>query len=368
MSEPVQNAAQPAVLQIAPACCCQTQKKGGFAKFMKVVLVVSLLLNVYLLIGFVGTIILSNAPEKALTGAGPLNYTDHDRIVVLEVKGGIDEAQAAYFSRSLDHLDQYPPAALVVHIDSPGGGVSSADEMHHALAQFRSRHKDVKVIASFGGVAASGGYYIAMPCDSIVCEKTGITGSIGVIAQIPALGGLAKKFGVEMNTVIADGSPHKADANDLFVSWYDDKGDITPAGKAAREVLGTLLNSAYARFYEVVKEGRLGKAGATEEEIKAFANGKVYTADEALKLKVVDAVGYLEDAVERARKAAGLKEDAPVAIMRHEKGGLASRLLGSSTQAEPGVDLTNLQPGQVRDLITGMGGVKLEYKMELPVR
>src|SRR6185436_3886350 len=103
-----------------------------------------------------------------------------------------------------------------------------------------------------------------------------------------------------------------------------------PAGKAAKGVLGTLLNSAYGRFYDVVKAGRLGKGGATEEEIKAFANGKIYTADEAVKLKVVDAVGYLDDAIIRARTAAKLPSDAPVSVIRHERGGLAARILGSA--------------------------------------
>lgn len=360
---------QPAVIQVAPACCCQTNKPGTLGKIVKRLLigvaVLSILVNLYLFA--IIAVVVGGGPEKSLASGLPVNYRNPRRVAVVEIKGTIDDAQAAYLSKALGHLDENPADAVVLRIDSPGGGVSAADQMHHAIEKFRADHKDIKVIASFGGVAASGGYYIAMPCDSIVCEKTGITGSIGVIAQVPALGGLAKKFGVEMNTVIADGSPHKADANDLFVSWYNDKGDLTPAGKAAKGVLGTLLNSAYTRFYDVVKVGRL-KAGATEEEIKAFANGKVYTADEALKLKVVDAVGYLDDAIERARAAAKLPSDAPVSLIRHEKGGLAARILGSAPHAEGGVDLTNIQPGQMRDLVEGMGGVKLEYKMEMPVR
>ncbi len=365
MADPVN--VQPAVIQVAPACCCAGQKKGGLAKVMKVVLVVSLLINAYLMIAVIGQVILSNATEKPFAGSMPINDRDPKRIVVLEVAGAIDGAQSEYFSKALSHLDEHEPAALVIHIDSPGGGVSASDQMHHALQLFRAHHKNVKVIASFGGIAASGGYYIAMPCDAIVCERTCITGSIGVIAQVPALGGLAKKFGVEMNTVIADGSPHKADANDLFVTWYDDKGELTPAGRAAKGVLGNMINSAYGRFLEVVEEGRV-KNGATKEQVKAFANGKVYTAKEALELKVVDQIGYLDEAVARARKDAGLGEDAQVAIIRHEKGGLASRLLGSSRVAEAGVDLTNIQPSQMRDMLNTLGGVKLEYRLDFPVK
>ncbi len=370
MSELVPNTPQPAVLQIAPACCCQSNKQGGLMKILKRILVgvalFSLLANFYLA-GIIALLMGAGGPEKTLVGGVPADFTNRQRIVVVEIKGGIDDTQAAYLSKTLNHLDASPPAALVLHIDSPGGGVSASDQMHHALMEFKKRHTDVKLIASFGGVAASGGYYIAMPCESIVCEPTGITGSIGVIAQIPALGGLAKKFGVEMNTVIADGSPHKADANDLFVSWHDDKGELTPAGKAAQEVLGGLLNSAYDRFHAVVEAGRLGKNGATKEEIAAFANGKIYTANDALKLKVVDAVGYLDDAIATARQAAGLKADAPVSVIRYEKGGLLSRITGACHGAD-GIDMTNLQPGQMRDMLNALGGVKLEYRMDLPVK
>ncbi len=369
MSELTPNTPQPAVLQIAPACCCQANKQSGLMKILKRVLigatVLSLLANFYMA-GIIALFLGVGGPEKTLDGTRPADFTNPQRIVVVDIKGGIDDAQAAYLSKTLNHLDAYPPAALVLHIDSPGGGVSASDQMHHALMEFKKHHADVKMIASFGGVAASGGYYIAMPCDSIVCEPTGITGSIGVIAQIPALGGLAKKFGVEMNTVIADGSPHKADANDLFVSWYDDKGEITPAGKAAKEVLGNLLNSAYARFHAVVEAGRL-KNGATKEEIAAFSNGKIYTADEALKLKVVDEVGYLDSAIERARKAAKLGADAPVSLIRHEKSGILSRITGASHTAD-GIDMTDIQPGQMRDMLNALGGVKLEYRMDLPVK
>ena len=144
-----------------------------------------------------------------------------DRVVVVEITGMIDAANAEFARQAFYKLEQDKPAAVVLRVESGGGGVTASDQIWHAIQSFRAAHPDVPFVASFGAVAASGGYYISAPADRIFCERTGITGSIGVLAQVPAAGGVIEKLGLEMNMVIADKSPNKDDANDFFVQWYD---------------------------------------------------------------------------------------------------------------------------------------------------
>ena len=153
------------------------------------------------------------------------------------------------------------------------------------------------VIASFGGVAASGGYYVAAGTDRIFIEPTGFTGSIGVIAQVPTLQEAMSKLGVEWVTLVADGSPKKDNANNLYRDWTE----------ADREVLSRLIDDAYRRFTEVVVAGR---PGLTEANVGAVADGSVYTGEAAVANGLVDAVGYLDDAVDSLAEELGVDDPA----------------------------------------------------------
>ena len=285
-----------------------------------------------------------------------------DRIVVVEISGMIEGTVAEYARQAFYMLEKDPPAAVVLRIESGGGGVTASDQIWHAITGFREAHPGVPVIASFGSVAASGGYYIAAPSDYIFCERTGITGSIGVLAQVPALGGMVEKLGVEMNMVIANQSPNKDDANNLFTEWYDDEGNLTEEGKASVKVLENLVDGAYETFFEVVKTGRqAADSTITEEELKEAATGAIFVGEEAKAAKLVDEVGYLDDAIAYAHKQAKLSGEPKVTVLRQPAGFSLGVLLGE----KEGVDLSNVTGDELRELVDDATAVRLEYRMRL---
>ena len=314
--------------------------------------IVSILANIYL-----GLIVYS-----VTAGAAESTYregTGEQRVVILPIDGGIDDDMASFVRRAFLSLEKSPPAALVLRVNSGGGGVTASDQIWHAIHRFKQSHPDVPVVASFGGVAASGGYYVAAPTDYIFCEQTGITGSIGVMAQIPSVAGMIDKLGVEMNVVVADGSEQKAVANNLFEDWKDQQGNLTEEGRANQAVLKNLLNSAWDRFVQVVDEGR---TSLSTEEVRALATGEVFTAAQALDAGLINEIGYLDDAVDKAIAMADLPDDAepPVNVIRPGGGGL----LGLLT-AQRGVDLQSVSPDRVRTWLGDLGEVRLAYRMHL---
>ena len=286
-----------------------------------------------------------------------------DRIVVVEISGTIEGSVAEFARQTFYALEKDPPAAVVLRVESGGGGVTASDQIWQAIQSFRAAHPDVPVVSSFGAVAASGGYYIAAPTDYIFCERTGITGSIGVLAQVPAMGGMVEKLGVEMNMVIANKSPNKDDANNLFVQWYDDEGNLTKDGEAAVAVLGNLVDDAYETFFEVVETGRqAADPSITTEELEKAATGAIFIGQEAKDAKLVDEIGYLEDAIKHAAKAASVSFDpTKVKYIRQPAGFSLGVLLGQ----REGVDLSNVTGEELRQLVDDATAVKLEYRMRI---
>lgn len=338
---------------------------GGWVLLLLVLLLVfSLLANLVL---FGASVAQLAAGEEVLRAGAP-----EARVVVVPVQGGIDDAMADYFVAAMGRLADAPPRAVVLRVDSGGGGVSASDRMWDAVRRFQNRHPGVPVVASFGSVAASGGYYVAASADHIVCERTGITGSIGVIAQVPALETLARRAGVEMNTVVADGSPDKGVANNLFENWHGADGDLTEAGRASRAVLKRLTNSAWERFVEVVDAGR---TNLTRAEVEALASGQVYTADEAVASGLIDAVGYLENAIDQATQLAGVGAGVTPHVTRVRRDGGWLGVLGASRGAGArgwaaaaglgGEGPQELSPEALRTWLDDLTQARLSYRMQL---
>ncbi|MBN1809208.1 MAG: signal peptide peptidase SppA [Planctomycetes bacterium] len=176
--------------------------------------------------------------------------------------------------------------AVIVSVDSPGGGATMSDVVHHRLG-------DVKVpkVALLGNLAASGGYYVAAGCDRIVAHPTTITGSIGVIMQFPQVKGLMDKVGLDVVTVKS--GPHK----DLL-SMYRRPDDEEMA------ILQKTVDAVYGRFVDVVSAGR----NMEVEKVKALADGRVFAAADALDAGLVDAIGYREEAIKVAEELAGVSD------------------------------------------------------------
>jgi len=180
--------------------------------------------------------------------------------------------------------------ALIVRINSPGGTITASDILYHELLAFKARKK-VPLIAVIMDVGASGGYYAALAADTIVVNPTTITGSIGVVMVTVNAQGLLEKIGV---APLAIKSGPMKDAGSPFRSLTEPE----------RAVFQGIIDEMHGRFVGLIAQSRK----MSEDRVRGFADGRVYTADQALKLGLVDRVGYLEDVVALAKERAGLDE------------------------------------------------------------
>lgn len=310
---------------------------------MATIFISSIVLNIYF------AIILSQ--QMSMGPVVEQTYTDGEtdkRITILPINGVINDDTAAFVRQAVKALNDDPPAAIVLRVNSGGGTVGASDRIWHELDAFRKQHPDVKIVASFGSYAASGGYYVAALADHIYAETTCITGSIGVMGQLFTVEGLLDKVGVSPVTMVATGSPNKDTANDITRAWTEQD----------RAVVQTLLDSAYERFLAVVSQGRAGVLN--EGEVRELANGRVFTAQQALDAKLVDTIGYLDDAVTEAAKLAGLPPDKARVTVLGSKPSLMQALLGVKT------DMPSLSAEQLRSALTELGVPRLSYSMITP--
>ncbi|MBI3857096.1 MAG: signal peptide peptidase SppA [Planctomycetes bacterium] len=238
--------------------------------------------------------------EKVIDGDSAMEA----KIAMIDVQGVLSsdqedslfsskESQVVALVEKLRLAEKDPDVkAVIVRIDSPGGDVTTSDIMYNELVAFKARKK-VPVVAAFMGVAASGGYYLASGCDAIVAHPTTITGSIGVVSMHVSLAGLLEKIGVKIEALKS--GPNK-DMGSPFRAMTDED----------KKLLQTLIDQFYARFVGVVAEGRRGRL--TEAQVRTLADGRVYTAQQALDAKLVDRIGYLTDAFAEAKARAKVEK------------------------------------------------------------
>lgn len=208
------------------------------------------------------------------------------RVAIVELEGVIIDADQIV--RQLrEHQDNPAIRAVVLRINSPGGVVAPTQEIAAAVQRLRRAKKPV--VASLASVAASGGYYVAAATERIYANPGTLTGSIGVVMQMANVEGLLKKVGVDY-VVVKSGQ-------------YKDVGNfartMTPE---ERRILQALLDDVYGQFVGAVAEGR----GLDRQAVLAFADGRIYTGQQARDLKMVDELGGLEEAIEGAGKLAGI--------------------------------------------------------------
>jgi protease IV len=206
--------------------------------------------------------------------------------------------------------------ALVIRINSPGGTVTASDILYHELRDFKAKKK-IPVIASMMDVAASGGYYLAMAADSILVHPSTVTGSIGVIMLTVNARGLLEKVGIEANAIAS--GPRKDMGSPFRVMTAEE-----------RAIFQSVIDSFYHRFLSVIQEGRPNLSG---EQIKKLADGRIYSGDQAKAAGLIDEIGYLDDALEMAKKKAGLTEARVVTYgqRREYQNNIYSRLFGTSS-------------------------------------
>jgi len=200
------------------------------------------------------------------------------------------ESRVARLREELDRArDDAGIRALLVRINSPGGTVTASDIVYREILRFKEE-TDVPVVAHLMGIAASGGYYAAMAADHVVAQPTAVTGSIGVIFGSVNLAGLMEKVGVENQSLVS--GPYK-DAGSILRRMTPDE----------RAQLQSVLDDMYQRFLSVVQQGR---PELPAEAIGRLADGRIYSASQALEHGLVDELGDLTDAVAVAEDAAGL--------------------------------------------------------------
>ena len=175
--------------------------------------------------------------------------------------------------------------AVILRVDSPGGGVTASDVVYRQLKEYKEETK-VPVYVSMLDLAASGGYYISMAADEVYAHPTTITGSIGVIAIFPQFEDLGHKIGLYAEVI-------KSGENKDITGGFN---NMTPE---QRQILQTTIDDMYKRFVTVVKEGR---PKLTEETIRTLADGRIYTAEQATANGLIDGVMYLDDLSDHIRE------------------------------------------------------------------
>ena len=199
--------------------------------------------------------------------------------------------------------------AVVLQVESPGGSVAACQEILNELEQVEK-----PIVVSFGDMAASGGYYISAKADKIVALPGSLTGSIGVIAEIPNLKGLFDKLGIEMDVFTA--GKHK--------DMYAGVRELTPEEKV---IMQEMTDQLYDQFVQVVVEGR----GLSEDTVRELATGQLYTGVQAKELGLVDEFGGLDRAIDLAASLAGI-EKPQVEYYKRETPSLLSTLLEMGVQ------------------------------------
>jgi protease-4 len=258
----------------------------------------------------VGTSRRAELVEKVVYG------TKGPKILLIDIDGMISElAQPRAFgfgeresmvSRVREQLDRAEEdesiRAIILRINSPGGTAAASEIVYSEIRRFKEE-QEIPVIAQLMGVAASGGYYLAMSADTVRALPTTITGSIGVIFSGVSFSGLMEKIGIENQTLTS--GPYK-DAGSSLRRMTEDE----------RAQLSGVLDSLYARFLEVVEAGRPDLSG---EEIRRLADGRIFSAAQAEANGLVDAIGDLPGAVEMAEARAGIETSRVVVYGRsHE--------------------------------------------------
>jgi protease-4 len=221
-----------------------------------------------------------------------------NKIAVLPVSGQISGASSgtplsgqgatpeALKSRLRQAEEDSAVKAVILEVNSPGGGIVASDIMHDEITEFKEK-TDKPVVVSMQSMAASGGYYISAPADSIVAHPSTTTGSIGVISFFPDVSGALDKLGIEPQ-VIKSGE-------------FKDIGSPTEElSEKEREILKQQVEQAYDQFVQVIVDGR----GISGERVRQIGDGRTYTGEQAKEINLVDELGDLDTAASNARELA----------------------------------------------------------------
>jgi len=244
---------------------------------------------------------------------GGRNVTLGDAVAVVDVQG-----ELIYDFQKIQEIEQYRDddhiKALLLRIDSPGGGVAASQALYHEVRRVREQKP---VVVAMGSVAASGGYYVACAADSIVAHEGTITGSIGVLAAYLRTEELFHKIGLDV-TVIKSGE-------------YKDVGSpYREMTEKEKTYLGGILDKVYDQFVRAVSNGR----GLSVERVRELAEGRLYTGDQAVELGLIDRIGTYEDALLMAARMGGISGE-PRVVKREPQRPFLERFVGRFSRVLP---------------------------------
>lgn len=248
-------------------------------------------------------------PLKEIT----LKGTGKDKVLVIPIKGLLNDAPAkgilgerpSVVQEVVSRLEKAQKddavKALLLEINSPGGTVTTSDILYHEISVLKAR-TGKKVVAVFMDVAASGAYYLALAADSITAHPTGITGSVGVVMMMPKVPALMDKVGLAVE--IAKSGSQK-----------DIGSPFRPSTPQEVEIFQDLVDRLGRRFLQLVSARRR----VSPEALSQIASARIYTSEDALRLGLVDDIGYLDDALRTATALAGIPEDSRIVVYRRVK-------------------------------------------------
>ncbi len=256
-----------------------------------------------------------------------------EHVALIELSGTISysESPLAIFSgetltpskvESLIKMVKADPSAraVVLVINSPGGSAAASEEIYQMIKEFAEDRVVVAYIAEYG---ASGGYYISLPSDRIVASPNAFTGSVGAVSIIINYAELMEKLGIKAETF------KSGRLKDIGSPWRD-------MTQEEKEVMQSIINSIARTFEERVREQR----GDRIKDWDSILTARPYLGTEALELGLVDKVGSLSDAIDLARRLAGLPESAPAKWIKPQKPSLLELLLGGSGEVEKPMNLS----------------------------
>ena len=303
-----------------------TKKRTGWRIFWGVILVLSVLANIVLFMVLIGVVAVFAAGRKGIfteevIQAGPRTT----KIAVITVQGIINGEKARdIYSQIKTAKEDKRVKGLIIRVNSPGGTISASDEIYNEILKYRSE-EDKPAVAFMQGVAASGGYYTSVACEKIIAEPTTITGSVGVIAGhfiFQEL--LEQKLGI-LPVIFKSGE--KKD-------WPSPFQPITEEQR--QYIQEKLIAPAYNRFVQVVADGR---ESLTLADVKRLADGSIYGAEEALAEKLIDKIGYLDEAIEQVKSLAGIEK---AQVVEYRRPFSLSYLLSSRSKNILKIDRTTL--------------------------
>jgi protease-4 len=233
-----------------------------------------------------------------------------EKILLLPIRGVISDTPEAGLLRTrpstvqeaVSHLRKAEKdplvKAVVLQLNSPGGSVTASDVLYNEILRFKERTGRT-VVAALMDVAASGAYYIALPADAIVAHPTTVTGSVGVIFIRPKVTGLMEKIGVGVE--VSKSGQNKDIGSPFRATTLEEAG-----------IFQAMTDQLAGRFVDLVRKHR----GSDSAALAAVSSARVYLAEEALNLKLVDRIGYMEDALAEARQRAEIPEESKVIVYR----------------------------------------------------